>query len=68
MGERFGMMEMVHRLVREAMMPVAMGGWEVGGKDIMKKVSSLCQALISTNLLSLHRSYRHFLLIYLYRN
>lgn len=33
------MMEMCHRLVKDVMLPVALGGWEVGGKDMMKKVS-----------------------------
>jgi GC-rich sequence DNA-binding factor len=38
-GEKFGLGELVVRLVAECMQPVARGGWEVCGEEIMQKVS-----------------------------
>lgn len=38
-GERFGVGELVTQLLRDCMLPIAESGWEVGGEDIMRKVS-----------------------------
>lgn len=37
-GELFGIGETVHRLTKDIMLPIALGGWDVGGRDIMIKV------------------------------
>lgn len=37
-GERFGLGQLAQRLVGNAMLPVADGGWEVGGEECMRKV------------------------------
>lgn len=38
-GERFGLGMMLARLIERSVVPVAEGGWEVGGEDIVRKVS-----------------------------
>ncbi len=38
-GDRYGLGTLVIRLVTSSMLPVAESGWEVGGEDIMRKVS-----------------------------
>ena len=37
-GERFGIGQLITKLVDLAMNPVASSGWEVGGEDVMRKV------------------------------
>lgn len=37
-GERFGLGEVATLLVLRCLLPVAERGWEVGGKDILRKV------------------------------
>jgi GC-rich sequence DNA-binding factor len=38
-GERFGLGVMLARLIELSVVPIAEGGWEVGGEDIVRKVS-----------------------------
>lgn len=38
-GAKFGAQELVRRIVDEIMLPVAEGGWEVGGEQCLRKVS-----------------------------
>ena len=38
-GDRFGLGSLVSKLLHEVLLPVAESGWEVGGEDIMRKVS-----------------------------
>lgn len=38
-GAKFGAQELVKRIVDEIMIPVAEGGWEVGGEQCLRKVS-----------------------------
>ncbi|KZT67273.1 hypothetical protein DAEQUDRAFT_673635 [Daedalea quercina L-15889] len=40
-GERFGLGQLVQSLVGNDMLPVAEGGWEVGGEEFMRKVAGL---------------------------
>jgi len=40
-GECFGIGELVGNVVVNIMLPVARSGWEVGGQDIMRKVSKI---------------------------
>ena len=40
-GDQFGVGELVKQTIDEILIPVAEGGWEVGGKECLKKVS-LC--------------------------
>jgi len=50
-GERFGVGELVTRVLRECMIPVAEGGWEVGGTEIMAKaVAGLPAELVPAEL------------------
>lgn len=39
-GAKFGAQELVKRIVDEIMIPVAEGGWEVGGEQCLRKVSA----------------------------
>jgi len=38
-GERFGLGGMLARLIERSIVPIAESGWEVGGEDIVRKVS-----------------------------
>lgn len=38
-GDRYGLGNLATRLVTGSMLPVAETGWEVGGEEIMRKVS-----------------------------
>ena len=38
-GERFGIGLLITTLATNCMLPVAEGGWEVGGEEILRKVS-----------------------------
>jgi len=38
-GERIGLGMMLAQLVERTIVPIAEGGWEVGGEDIVRKVS-----------------------------
>jgi GC-rich sequence DNA-binding factor len=38
-GERFGLGGMLARLIEHSIVPIAESGWEVGGEDIVRKVS-----------------------------
>jgi len=38
-GERFGLAGMLARLIERSVLPIAEGGWEVGGEEIVRKVS-----------------------------
>ncbi|OCH90931.1 hypothetical protein OBBRIDRAFT_563603 [Obba rivulosa] len=50
-GERFGIGALVKRLVDNCILPVAEGGWEVGGEEYMRKVVAvLPNELISPSL------------------
>ncbi|KAH9841721.1 nineteen complex-related protein 2-domain-containing protein, partial [Rhodofomes roseus] len=40
-GERFGLGQLAQNLVGSDMLPVAEGGWEVGGEESMRKVAEL---------------------------
>jgi GC-rich sequence DNA-binding factor len=40
-GEKFGVGELATVLVKRCMVPVAERGWEVGGEDVLRKVSRL---------------------------
>jgi hypothetical protein len=37
-GERYGIGELVERLLGRVLLPVAEGGWEVGGENVIRKV------------------------------
>ena len=37
-GDRYGLSNLVTRLVISSMVPAAESGWEVGGEEIMRKV------------------------------
>ncbi|TDL23255.1 hypothetical protein BD410DRAFT_787584 [Rickenella mellea] len=53
-GERFGIGELVTKVVAQCMSPVAESGWEVGGEEVMRKVAKLVPLeLLPTNLKSL---------------
>ncbi|KAF5369342.1 hypothetical protein D9758_002504 [Tetrapyrgos nigripes] len=40
-GERFGVGQMVTRIIERCIVPVADEGWEVGGKDVVENVSAM---------------------------
>ena len=40
-GERFGLGQLAQNLVSNDMLPVAEGGWDVGGEDYIRKVCDL---------------------------
>lgn len=40
MGSVLGLDDLVRRLLVEVMLPVAYGGWEVGGQEVMSKVGT----------------------------
>ena len=40
-GERFGLGQLAQNFVSNDMLPVAEGGWEVGGEEYMRKVCRL---------------------------
>lgn len=40
-GERFGLGQLAQNFVSNDMLPVAEGGWEVGGEECMRKVCRL---------------------------
>lgn len=44
-AESFGVGELVEKLVRDCMQPIAKSGWEVGGEEVMQKVSSFRSSL-----------------------
>ncbi|KAG8745828.1 hypothetical protein FRC10_006855 [Ceratobasidium sp. 414] len=47
-GEKYGIGELVERLLGRVMLPVAESGWEVGGQEVMRKVYSDEQRLFAT--------------------
>ncbi|THV03055.1 hypothetical protein K435DRAFT_716253 [Dendrothele bispora CBS 962.96] len=40
-GEKFGVGELVTRIVEGCVLPVAEGGWEVGGRDVVEMISGM---------------------------
>ncbi|KAI5121072.1 hypothetical protein M0805_008586 [Coniferiporia weirii] len=45
-GEKFGVGEMVGRLMNECIRPAAESGWEVGGEDVMQKACLCAHSLL----------------------
>ncbi|KIM43007.1 hypothetical protein M413DRAFT_69575 [Hebeloma cylindrosporum] len=43
-GERFGLGTILAQLIERSIVPVAEGGWEVGGEDIVRKVVNMVPA------------------------
>ncbi|CAE6460347.1 unnamed protein product [Rhizoctonia solani] len=37
-GEKFGVGELIERALGKVMLPIAEGGWEVGGEDVLRKL------------------------------
>ncbi|KAG8696463.1 hypothetical protein FRC08_007138 [Ceratobasidium sp. 394] len=48
-GEKYGIGELVERLLGRVMLPVAESGWEVGGQEIMRKVCKFTAQNICAN-------------------
>ena len=61
-GDKYGLGLLATSLVSDCIFPVAEGGWEVGGEDVMRKVSAV--GLQSCSLLT----FRARLLLYYLRN
>ncbi|KAG7445800.1 uncharacterized protein BT62DRAFT_950695 [Guyanagaster necrorhizus] len=49
-GERYGIGQTITRLVDGTLLPVAGGGWDAGGEELMRKVSKLLPDELSGNL------------------
>jgi len=40
-GEKFGVGQLATKIVESCILPVAEGGWDVGGKDVVEMVSTV---------------------------
>lgn len=47
-GEKYGVGELIEKLLGRVMLPVAEGGWEVGGEDEMRRVRSSSKPRLTT--------------------
>ncbi|KAK0201965.1 nineteen complex-related protein 2-domain-containing protein [Desarmillaria ectypa] len=49
-GERYGIGQSITRLVDGTLLPIAEGGWDIGGEELMHKVSKLLPDELSRNI------------------
>ena len=61
-GERFGIGELVRKVIIDAMTPTARTGWDVGGQEIMRKVRFCVSLSCQLAYLIFRRRYQRFCL------